>query len=411
MFSEIRLHDFFPAERRLSPSIGSVEELLNYRFEGAPLGAMVVGEIAYERLDSLWKFDEGFGAEEAQEMLNSGIDLYLATRKIIREFDVQHTYFWNGRRISDGPVWWASRAEGIASSFYISGQEEGKYVVGEKSSIQEAEGDYKNFCLWRQRLADSGKSALAVRAGRKLLEDYRLGTWTGVSWVHWGRGNGKRVSTGEEIFTILLSSPIEEIHSEAYRRYFWPNPYRWVVKLVEFLSSTHPGVEIHVKWHPAQSLLAGEERRVIQRTVLETSGAIHHPPESNVDAYSLVQHSKVVFSVGSTVGLWAAANSIPLVVLGPRGELQQEAGYWVKSDNFAEEIGELLESGGLAAKDSDEAALIMAFQVSDGIEFEHLTQVRGKNAFFRPDGARLSRGKGLSVRARFFKYLQGLSRG
>lgn len=326
--------------------VSSREQLLGFDYKGAPLGSLVMSQMADEKKDTLFSLQSEADVRRANLLLSSSIDFYDACVQFLLDKKVETCFVWNGRRPSDGPAWWAARSLGVQAFIFISGVGFGRMKILQQSSIQDPAFDRERLVALKHKLVETGDFEGAVLAGQRLLESYRRGRVKAPGWRHHGRGKNGRPRFKGQFVLLLLSSPIEFMHIKAFQDFFLPDPYFWLDEVIQAVAELLPNHEVVVKWHPAQGNLTGHEANLIREKIDTLSGATHFEPQQNVDAYWLAKTADLVFTMGSTVGLWAAVFGKPLFIVGPEGSRFPGGAYRAESKNVKDTVTQTLRKYG-----------------------------------------------------------------
>jgi len=310
---EVKLSDYMKQNQPPLPPLLSRGELLDFSYRGCPIGRLVTSQLASNFGDLLFELDDKTKVGLASKLCASAINLHDATISLIESAGVTLTYTWNGRRPSDGPVWWASQSMGVRSLTYITNDIYGRLTVSEQSSVQlprpaEVQDSINDFLRNGGNLRETALN---------YLNDYRHSKHVGMDAVDYSSTKSEVITTPLPCVTILLSSASESYHLKPFLDFFSAMPYSWVVQAVKVLREELPEHHIVVKWHPMMRKVGPREMEHIESVVRDSPGATHIMPDEDIDVYPIVESSDFTVSVGSSVAIWGSANGIPAIILGP----------------------------------------------------------------------------------------------
>lgn len=354
--------------------VSSREQLLGFDYKGAPLGSLVMSQMADEKKDSLFSLQSEADARRANLLLASSIDFYEASVEFLRKKQVTRCFVWNGRRPSDGPAWWAAKSIGAEAFVFISGSRINRMTVLEQPSVQEIGLDEGRLIQLKSDLLKSGEFQKAANLGFEFLEGYRRSTIKALGAEKVNRSASLPPEIVGNYVLLLLSSPAEFLHVKAFQEFFLPDPYFWLQEVTEAVHESLPNHQAIVKWHPAQGHLAGNEATLMRQKIASLRNVVHIQPQDDGDAYLLAQGADIVFSMGSTVGLWAAAAGKPLFILGPEGMRFPDGNYWVSDKETKVQVTKILRvHGGVPpAKEGRWAELYVYWRMSSDLRFKHV---------------------------------------
>lgn len=382
---EIFLKKPLDSSRKVGYQVDSRLELLQFEYQGAPMGALVASQLADDLGDFLFDLTSNEMRSRANSLLQSAVDLFDATSSLIEKYGFTETYCWNGRRPSDGPIYWAAKNAGVTAFTFVSGPaKRGTYVVSEASSVQDFFQDWKLLESHPrlEQCLDSSFQDIPER-GRRWLDEYRQTGGRAVGSVNYGLDRNHRPVLSAPTVCILMSSLSEAIHRREFVEVFGTDPWGWLLPIVEVLREHLPNHEIHVKWHPSMQEARGNEKAKIESTISVVQGVVHHPPDSPVDAYYLAERSDLNLTVWSTVGFWAAAErGIPLVLVGPLGDLFRESSYSVPGKDWKQEMKNILSEGLPSPKPEREILHYFGLYSLVGIEMSDVQITDDGKVFF-----------------------------
>lgn len=300
--------------------IRSQRDLKLFHDSGAPIGRLVASQIADDEKDVYFEM-EGAIRDRAQWHCANASALFKWTTQILQEREATKVFVWNGRRPSDGPVYYAAKALGLPAYTYLSGGRPGKLFITSAPSLQEVPpGEVADDIR-----AMSHEFFDPVKEGKERLGDYRAGTTQRVGFKHYGPPpqnssvtvsppeNVQRWLRGTKIRVFLpTSSPSEILHIEEVDRQFKDDPYGWIERLQARLSLDD--FDLLVRWHPRQRAAGlGETGRIRRIAEAAPTNVTHILPAEDVDSYLLAAEADVVVATGSTLALWAATIRQPVI--------------------------------------------------------------------------------------------------
>ncbi len=330
----ISIPDFSSNQYRLESleNVSSIRELKAVQSGGAPIGRLVASQIANDHKDAYFPIEGPTAARVLAHCDNASALVRWAT-KLLQEQNATKVFVWNGRRPSDGPVFYAARALGLPSYTYISGGRPGTIFVTSGASVQEVPPAEVAADIEELK----AKHVDPLDEGRAHLESYRSGVFHTIGFQHHGPPvqdsldtkpltGGPKVWARDKRTRVLLptSSPREEIHIAEFDELFGDDPYGWIDYLQHQLSSSQ--FSLLVRWHPRQQHSGpGELRRIQEIVDGAPSNAVHVLPDDDTDTYLLASEADVVVATGSTVALWAAANNKPVIHFDARAHFLDTA--------------------------------------------------------------------------------------
>lgn len=335
-----QLSDFMDETLPRIQPILTRDDLLDYHYKDCPVGRLVASQLMSNFGDLLFELDTKEKVARARTLVSSAVQLYEAAASLVSELEVSATYTWNGRRPSDGPVWWATKAAGRDAFTYVSSGTFGSVYISPESSVQEL-----NTAALEAEMKSklSGREPDAIREEALLaLSDYKESKNRPMDSPDYSRMRSETMLITKPTVTLLLSSAGESYHLASFFHFFTRRPYSWVREAVRILAEELTEFQIVVKWHPLMRNSGQMERAHINEVIDATPIAEHIPPEANIDAYQLVRDSEFTISMGSSVAIWGAANGVPAVVLGPFGRNWGDSVYRVENPNLDESLRSLV---------------------------------------------------------------------
>lgn len=306
-------------------TINNRAKLLGLTHEGWPVGRLVATQLADDAEDFYFELNDLSLRSRAEQSVANAIGLYRFAKATFAAVAATKVFVWNGRRPSDGPIYYAAESLTPFVYTYISGGSPGRIYCTQSSSVQ-------NPLL--SELTESISSLTSIHKskisdlGAKYLNQYRNGTYKQVGYRSFIPPGGTSSVVGSENVKswvenpklkvlVVTSSPIEFIHLPEFEKAFGDDPYGWIERLAEDAYSHD--FALCVKWHPSQAHAGQYERDRIARIINKSRTTVAHvSPEDSEDAYGLALEADVIVGTGSTVMLWAASLGRRVVAFHPR---------------------------------------------------------------------------------------------
>lgn len=307
-----------PVPDCLVPDGTPLGDIAEIEYLGIPVGALVASQLADNLKDSYAEL-AGSSAVVAGRMLANANRLVDFALDVIENVKPTIVAAWNGRRYSDGVWLHAGVSRGARPIAFITGGAPDKRLIVPGLSVQEPRA--VNAVLERL-LASSDRDARRER-GRAAAMEIRRGALNQVGFRGFTAGTGSESLSGREWLPryrsghnllVLTSSAWEFIHVAEFRSAFGSQPYREFLRPLEDLREFADRVV--VRWHPNLTAAGPFERAEVARCAAMFP-AIHVLPEDTLDTYSLISDQTMVYSMGSTVGLIAAAGGLPVLSYTP----------------------------------------------------------------------------------------------
>ncbi len=353
--------------------------LLAFVYKSVPIGRLVATQLCGDQRDYYFELDTWESVIRSRDLCRSAVSLFEQSRRRIIEQEATKVFVWNGRRPSDGPVWYAAKSLGIANFSYISGNTLGSIYCTTGSSVQSTPRHEVIQSMKHRKSVFQNN--LPVETDAKLA-DYRSGRSTSLGYkpyrgektvdfesatADWRNSNLKKV-------LVLTSSPIEIIHRSPATSAEDNDPYGWIARLQEI--AVHKRIALCVRWHPRQSGAGKYEAERIHQIISEAPESIlHFAPVVDIDAYALTVYADVIVSQGSTVALSAARKNAVVVSYTAGGRFSD-------GSFFGEEVKKedgLLDAILDAPRACADAATGFAFYtMTRGTAMQNVTWKRGK---------------------------------
>jgi len=299
------------------PRFVDISDLVAFRMNGVPFGALVASQIVDDHRDCY--VDLAPLAPRVERLLEDAINLYHAARRLFVEHAINKVYVWNGRRCSDGPVAYAALSLGISVETHVWGGDENSFQTIASPMIHDLAANHSAIIgLYQSYVSEHGEETARLQASL-FFEEQRRGTasYPGfLSVVDRFAPGGLPPRDMRRRIVIYTSSFWEYYALPGYAGGCYASHYEGIRALLqdERITGEH---ELIVRWHPNLRSCGPSERQVVERVIAGTSGcAVHLPPESSVDSYALLESADVVVTFGSTIGIEAAYYGKPSIMLG-----------------------------------------------------------------------------------------------
>lgn len=313
--------------RRLLSSVHSFSELLRLSYRGMPLGRLVYSQLVDQKNDLLGDFRGQF--ESIVKLGAQGIGLYHWAKNALEENQIQKAFIWNGRRTSDGPVWWAARDLGIEAYTFGHGLIPQSCFVSNEWCVQllglVKEPSHPPGLTFPTR-SQSKKEAV------NFLESQRTGRSPHAGYIDFSKAvkNGKQAPPSQErklqewMFSgkpklLFFSSSLHEFAflEEMFFGFSGTSfsPPELYTAIYDLLSDRNLGemFDVAARWHP-NLVNAGPNEQSLMKGVIEASPFVAHVlPESSTSSYELLDIADVIVTTGSTIGLEAAICGKPVI--------------------------------------------------------------------------------------------------
>jgi hypothetical protein len=289
------------------------EAFTEFTYKGLPFGRLALSQLADDYKS--YRFPMDIVNTRGRILIDGAISLFEQSLTLLSENAIRCAFFWNGRRPSDGPVHFAAQVLGIPSFAYISGGDEGRFLVVEDllHDPESVEVRIKDF------YANIGEHVdKYLQRGVEYAEGTRLGTNSAFGSSTYSRNfkneNFPLPPKGKPRILVCTSTTWETIAFDQ------KNPIKNHEEHFQFLTKMlhDPHIllnyQVMVRWHPNQTNVQYHEARDIQDLIQSTrKTVIHYSPESLVSTYDLILASDFIITYGSTVGVEATIMGKPSI--------------------------------------------------------------------------------------------------
>jgi len=289
------------------------EAFTEFTYKGFPFGRLAHSQLADDYKS--YRFPMDIINTRGRTLIDGAISLFEQSLRLLSENAIQCAFFWNGRRPSDGPVHFAAQVLGIPSFAYISGGDEGRFLVVQ-NLLHDPENSEARIRDFYRNIGENVDKYL--QKGLQYAEGTRLGKNTAFGSPTFSRNfKNENISLppkGKPRILVCTSTLWETIaftqkksiksHDELFQflRKLMHDPH--------ILSK----YQVMVRWHPNQANTQYSEAREIQDLIHSTSkSVIHFSPESLVNTYDLIRDSDFIITYGSTIGVEATIMGKPSI--------------------------------------------------------------------------------------------------
>jgi hypothetical protein len=300
-------------------SYSTFNELRAYKYKGVPLGALVMSQLVDDLSDCFADLSDM--GTRINNLLNNGRALYLEARRQINDNKINKVYVWNGRRISDGPVCYAAKDEGVDFEVYISGTKFGTYMKLPALTVQDLDEHKANITKLVERSKNGAEIDYLRAEGEAFYSIQRYGGEYFPGFVHFAKkfSNDEILKKQHKKNMVIFTSSFWEFFSlDKFSCGVYSDHYSGINQIIhdERIKSEYV---IVVRWHPNLKNCGSSEFAIIQEVVDKSHSCddlIHYLPDSNVDSYALMDAADVVVTFGSTIGIEACFYGKPSILLG-----------------------------------------------------------------------------------------------
>lgn len=299
------------------------------------------------------------------------VNIYEASLKEIVRLDVERVVVFNGRYLGPSAVRFAAESINVDIGYHERGPDFNKYI--------EFPTPVHNCRYWWYILKDIWASKLlsnheALEAGKTLFLKRNSGANT--NWLSFtGMQTQEAVTLSEHIYriTYFSSSPYE--YKAIYDSTLRPNGlFGDESTLFNFLrrfAIENSKVQVVIRMHPNLQTSSEMHKQELEMLYKDLDGLVTViRPESQINTYSLLQHSDIVVTSGSTCGVEGLCLGKKVVNLAPA--LYSYLDSVREPETIAEFYSELLSPGA----NDDQKAVTEGYQYfysysSIGCSFKH----------------------------------------
>jgi hypothetical protein len=316
----------------------SINDLLSINYNNLPIGKLVASQIADDINGVYLDFTDDLINKRIDLLISNGIALYKRTFELIKDYQVDAVYTWNGRRPSDGPPIYAAKSIGIDYFTFISGGRVNNIHVAKSTSVQEIDVIEEKMQEYSQSI---NRNSIKMIGKKHFLTDIHKG----INQIGFRVFNNlsvppRQVNSSKPMLLVVTSSPTESIHMIEHQDFYGESPYDTIFSIIN-RPELFEKYNIVVRWHPGKIKAFTRDIEKINSIASQSNGIVHIKPEDRDDTYQLVKTASVVLSFGSTVGYVAALIGKPVILAGPMAYLFKESFYSAKTPN---EVVDFLQS-------------------------------------------------------------------
>jgi hypothetical protein len=300
----------------------SCDELLNFLYDGMPIGRTVFNNISTILGDIFFDSKNAF----AQEILRNTISLFNFIKYFVEKNQIDKVSVWNGRRSCDGAVVLAAKSLGIEYSVFISGAKHMSVSMLDnslafqdiryhRSKLKELynrfdqENDWdsaKDAASKYYHMAQGGENGLSRPYGMPVCSKSFVDSGTAF-------GDSGKIKLAVFVGTYLEIGGVEGFNENLDVEY---GDFYEAVRRICLDEEILGSCQVVVRWHPNTRVRGNERSRLIQ-VVDETSKDVaHYLPEDPYDSYKLLSDADKVLVVGSSMALEAAYLKKQVIFVG-----------------------------------------------------------------------------------------------
>ena len=307
-----------PPDTIFESGTDSLEHLESLHLGGLPIGGLVASQVADDTSDGL--FDPSDYQTRIRKLLDTGYRLFSCAKDFFSQQQIDVAYVWNGRRVADGPVVYAAKVLGREFRTFISGPTLGTYIEPRSLTVQAMDYQKAGLANLKESVAENPDVRdLVIERGNHFFTNQRSGSNYGLGLYNFSESFADSFSPGtsKPVLSIFPSCGWEKTGQDEFRNGVYDSEYDALEILLEKLSMLSQ-FEVVVRWHPNLRKVEGNERariKNIHSKFLEDAQFIE--PSSSISTYSLIEHSELVVTFGSTVGVEACYYGKPSICIGP----------------------------------------------------------------------------------------------
>ena len=301
------------ATSELQFQFSNVAELIAYRIEDFDIGYAALSSLVSVVRDPEPDLKE-HGAL-LKRFLESALQTYRFTRKLLQQKTFDRVYSFNGRFAAMRGVLRACEAEGVDCFLHERGCDKDHYEVFQNhlphdiTAINQAIG----------RLWEAADPATREAIGGQWYLDRVNRVETAWKSFVIGQEQGSLpagFSRDKKNIAVFCSSDDEFVAiGDCWANDLYPNQVTAIEQIAISLLESHPDFHLWVRVHP--NLIGVENQRKRDMLALSFPNVTIIAPEDSIDTYALMKAADVTASFGSSVGIEAVFWDRPSVLLGP----------------------------------------------------------------------------------------------
>ncbi len=303
----------------------NIHELMDFKYKTFPAGLAVVSSLVSRIQNSnpdLLKYESA-----VQEMLDSAIQVYEFSKKYIMNERPDLVYTFNGRFCNSRAVMQASRDLRVEIRLHERGAS--KFLYTANSFIpHDARNLQKEMLKQWEKYGNEHAREVAMR----FFEECRAGKEQ--SWKSFIDGQVKYkipiIDHSKKIVTYFSSSDDEYMAvGDIFKWTGWKNQFEAVLDLIG-VCRENKNIQLFIRLHPhLREKSIEDQQKWLSLSNYEKVELISF--DSEVDTYSMIDHSDIVVTSGSTVGIEAVFWRKPSITLGPSNYSDLGASYQPRS--------------------------------------------------------------------------------
>ena len=298
----------------LELSFQSLEDVLNFEYDNFEVGRAAISSLSQLFLTDLTKHDIRQFVPMLEEVIFSGIGVYISALKILEEQSADQVYLFNGRFIHESAVYAAADKLGVKASFHERGSTLNKYALTDYLAHDLA-AIYQNAQeVWERELTKSNE---VVREAKSYM-DNRIYSAKGAvagAWKNFTQCFDRDMSieqlrsevgicTDEYIVFFQTSDDEFAAVSQSVKV---ATEWNMQEQIVSFIAETlKENTSLVVRMHPHMN----DKNRANLKSWLDLKHALERKSsqikfvwsDSNINSYLLAVGSEKVICCGSTIG-------------------------------------------------------------------------------------------------------------
>lgn len=339
-----------------------INDLMNFKYKEFNVGLGVASSLVSNTKNSnpdLKKYKEIIN-----EMIESGIQVFEFTKKIISIESPDVIYLFNGRFCNHRAVKSAAEELSIPIKYHERGANKNLYYLQSYMPHDATKWQHDMKKKWEEVKNQTSAKIIA----ESFFKDRRAGleqSWTSFT-DYQKRDLLPQIDSTKKIITYFSSSDDEFVAvGDIFKFEVWKNQFDALMDLIE-ICKTDSNIQLFIRVHPHLSYKSFEDQ---QRwiAIKNISGVNFISFDSEIDTYALIDESDVVVTAGSTVGIEATYWGKPSITLGPSHYSELNATYHPKSKS---ELSKLIHT--MPKSLSKENTLIFGFNMATfGNEYKY----------------------------------------
>lgn len=299
------------AYKELPVSFKNVEELKEFRFQGANLGTAVASTLIGRFSDH--KFDTHKYRKEVYTELQMSVDIYLGFEQTLAAVKPDEVYFFNGRFSSYHPLKLLCIKNNVTYYTHERAGVNNKFILRKNTmphNIEYALQESRD--LWSAGVEDK------EQIGTKFFTDRR--NRVVQSWVSFTESQQKGLLpqnfSNKKKNIVIFNSTMEEYEGmEDWKNPFYKDDNEGIRRILESFKEETDYV-FYLRVHPNMKFLNNTQMAEIEQMAAAYKNLYLIRPEDTCDTYTLIDHADKVVTLGSTVGAEATFWNKPSILIG-----------------------------------------------------------------------------------------------